>query len=84
MTIIRTEDRGTFIAKDAKGREYHVDISVDILEAASFANPDGEIEGLLTLTTSDGDHVNKKIKGIYEVLTVSGSVEITSTDASAP
>jgi hypothetical protein len=78
MGIKRTELRGTFEAKDAKGTAHLVHTFVSIVTATHSADPNAEIEGFYTYQMEDGREVRRHRKGQYQIW---GSGEILTSDA---
>jgi hypothetical protein len=72
----------TFDATDEEGNTHHIAVFVDILDVATFEDPDGEIEGMEQLLTMSGQHVNCLAKGKYQIVE-SGRV-LRSADPTAP
>ncbi|NQT05426.1 MAG: hypothetical protein HQ577_05390 [Dehalococcoidia bacterium] len=54
----RTVEIDRFIAKTDTGKEYTILVYQEFIPAGSFDNPQAEIEGLKSLSTSTGLHVN--------------------------
>jgi hypothetical protein len=82
MMIKREEYLGSFRCQASAGQEYVVDIAQEVIDAATFDNPNGEIPGLKSLRTRDGLAVNRLEKGRYEIA-VTNEI-LTSDDPNAP
>ncbi len=67
MVVKRIDNRGSFVAYDDEGNKYKIFQYVDILDAATFDNPDAEIEGERSLKTEYGHPVNYIAKGKYKL-----------------
>jgi len=48
--------------------EQRLNVFVDILDARTMEDPHAEIEGLQTLLTDEGHHVNYLEKGKYQIV----------------
>lgn len=73
---------GTFTAKGDDGRTYTVVVYTNFISAASHDDPHAEIEGMKSLRTSDGHHVNRLGQGSYQI--VATGVKLTATSPDAP
>lgn len=73
---------GSFRAVSENGTEHMVHVFVEILDASSHDDPDGELEGLKTLPTADGHFVNRLEKGRYQIVET-GEI-LLSSDENAP
>lgn len=82
MAVKRIENRGSFLAFDDEGNEYVIHQFVKILDASSMDNPGGEVQGLKSLRTAQGQAVNYVEKGQY-ILAVTGKA-LYSDDEKAP
>lgn len=60
--------KGSFQAKGPDGRTRTLYVFVEILDAATSGHPDAEVEGLLSILTAEGAHVNRLDRGRYQVL----------------
>jgi hypothetical protein len=69
-TVERTSG---FVATDADGRRYQVDVFTEFVEG---------VPARRTLTTRDGQHLNRLDKGRYEIAAT--KLELTSDDPTAP
>ncbi len=82
--IKRTDKIGTFRATSENGEVTVIDVFQEIIDVGTLSDPDGEIPGLKSLKTRDGDHVNRVTKGDYKVLRRDGLDErLTSDDPAA-
>ncbi len=72
----------SFPAQDQEGRTHLLEVFVEILDVGTLANPNAEIEGLMSIKTRGGDSANRLEKGKYEIVQ-SGQI-LTSDDAEAP
>lgn len=82
MTLKRIDYERSFTAVDEDGNEHEIEIYVEILDAGHMQNPSAEEEGLRTLQTKQGEHVNRIEKGKYVILNM--GTELTSNDPDAP
>jgi hypothetical protein len=74
--------KGSFVAKDNQGRMYRLTLWVDIQDAGTMRDPHAELEGLTSITTESGQHVNRIDKGKYQIV-ATGQI-LTSDDPNAP
>lgn len=75
--------KGTFIAKDDDGQEYVVEIYVNLIDVGTHDDdPNATIEGMKSLLTEDGLHVNRIDKGEY--LVVQTGLRLHSDSPHAP
>lgn len=75
---------GSFIARDANGNRYHVNVFTDYVSGGREL--DGtiqEIEGMKSLKLQDGTHVNRIEQGKYRTVGLV-EAELTSDDPGAP
>lgn len=79
--IKRVEHLGKFVALDADGKRYIIDINVEILAAPTAENPDQEKDGIKRLTVK-GKVVKRLSRGKYRIL--HGGTELFSNDPGAP
>ncbi len=80
--IKRVEHVQTFEAVGDDGRNYVLNVFVEIIDAKTQGDPEAEIPGLKSIKTSDGESVNRVSKGRYQI--VSTGVELTADAADAP
>ncbi|OJW20474.1 MAG: hypothetical protein BGO49_04495 [Planctomycetales bacterium 71-10] len=83
MAIKRRDLIQTFKAKDESGREYTLQVYVDIIDAFTTADPNGEMPGVKSIFTADRDRVRRKGKGVYEIVG-HRTIRLTSDDPNAP
>jgi hypothetical protein len=57
-----------FMVKTDGGEQYTIIEYTDVIPAGSFQDPKKEVPGLKTLMTSDGQHVNYREDGTYEIV----------------
>lgn len=74
--------KASFEARDQEGNTYQLEESVEVLDASSMSNPNGEIEGLRSIATSAGSPVNRLGKGKYQIV-ATGQI-LTSDSPQAP
>jgi hypothetical protein len=72
----------SFGAVDDSGEHHQLHVFVDILDVASFRDPNAEIEGQTRIVTDKVEVVNRLEQGEYEVV-VSG-LRLRSDDPLAP
>jgi hypothetical protein len=82
MVVKRIEPRRRFTAFDEDGNEYTIIELVKILDSSTLDDPDGEAEGRKMFRTADGQPVNYRGKGKYQ-LVVNGKM-LFSDDEDAP
>jgi len=73
---------GTFTAHSADGRRYTVDVFTEFIECRSQRGCE-VVEGMKSLRTSDGQHVNRLDKGRYRTAGIL-EVDLVSDDPNAP
>jgi hypothetical protein len=73
--------KGSFKAKDAKGRSYRLYVWVHIIDVGDKLDPDALIEGMIELKTESWETVSVIAKGRYEI--VKTGEMLTSDDPSA-
>ncbi|NQT09966.1 MAG: hypothetical protein HQ573_02195 [Desulfobacteraceae bacterium] len=74
---------GSFSAQGSDGKKYNINIWADLVE--SFSSSGSHITpGQMTFKTDDRNIINYKKKGIYELHTAFGPIELTSDDPQAP
>jgi hypothetical protein len=73
--------KGSFIAKDAKGRSHRLSVWVQIIDVGDKLDPDALIEGMIELKTESWETVSVIAKGRYEI--VKTGEMLTSDDPSA-
>ena len=82
---MRTNQVGSFIARDDDGREYTIHILTYTVSVGNKSDSNAEREGMTSsLRTSDGRAVNRLEKGRYELLHPVRNVRLTSDDPNAP
>ena len=64
----RVDLKGSFEAFNVEGVTRLIYVYADILDASSHGNPNAEIEGIRSLRTRNGQHVNRLDKGKYQVV----------------
>ena len=64
----RTRKTGHFVAKAEDGTTVTIDEFTDFIDAGGMGDPNAEVEGLKTLRTPDGMHVNVLGDGEYEIV----------------
>jgi hypothetical protein len=72
---------GTFTAEDYSGNPYVIDIYTEYQEITTFGGTEVH-EGRRSLVTSDGQPVNRKGRGQYQIVTT-GEL-LASNDPNAP
>lgn len=77
-----TRRKFSFVATDEGNNKHTLHVFVDIIDVGNFENPDEEVEGMKTIMTVDGFHVNRKAPGKYEV--VGTGLVLHSSDPLAP
>jgi hypothetical protein len=80
MSVV-TRHVGSFIAKDAKGRQYRIHRFTDFIQFGN-SKSSGESPGFSDLRTHDGNPVNYVSKGHYRL--VFPEIDLTSDDPDAP
>ena len=80
--VKRKELKHTFIAVSASGRRVTLRLYVDIIDAGHMQDPDAEVEGMKSIRTSDGQHVNLVSPKKYQIV-VTGET-LTTDDPNAP
>jgi hypothetical protein len=73
---------GTFTAQDKTGKIHTVHEYTDFIDAGTLDDPSATIPGLKQLRTSDGQVLNYKQKGVYEI--VATGIILKSNDPKAP
>ncbi|MEW6651025.1 MAG: hypothetical protein AB1453_12665 [Chloroflexota bacterium] len=73
--------KGRFVATDDKGQDYAIEIYVDIIDASTHDDPNSTVEGLKSLQTDDGLHVNRISKGEYLIVQTGLRLHSDSPDA---
>jgi len=74
-----TKKIGSFLAQGSDGNEYNINIFANYCESGTHIT-----EGQKTLKTDNGNMINYKQKGIYELHTAFGPIKLTSDDPQAP
>ena len=72
---------GSFSARDDNGRQYTIHIYTEYTNAGSRDDPHAVLEGPKELVLSDGSHVNRRDKGIYEIVGTGVTLRSDSPDA---
>ncbi len=57
-----------FTAKSEDGRQFDLLVYTDILDVGTSQNPNATLEGIKTILTSDGYHVNRIDDLNYEIV----------------
>jgi len=57
-----------FTAKSEDGRQFDLLVYTDILDSGTFQNPAATVEGIKTILTSEGYHVNRVDDLNYEIV----------------
>ena len=57
-----------FMAKSEDGRQFNLLVYTDILDRSTFQNPTATVEGIKTIQTSEGYHVNRIDDLNYEIV----------------
>jgi hypothetical protein len=73
----------SFMAKGSDGKQYNINVFSSYSESntsSGFVSTPGQ----KLLRTREGNHINYKSKGIYELHTPSETIELTSEDPKAP
>ena len=81
------QNAGSFVAKDSAGKKYTIHMYRKVIDTTHMQSTSREttLGSLLTLQTSDGQHVNGIEKGSYEILHRNlGVIKVTSDDPKAP
>jgi hypothetical protein len=78
----RIQHKQSFPAVDEHGASHTLNVFVEILDARTFGNPHGEVEGIKSIRTQDGMAVNRLDKGSYQI--VSTGQILSSDDPGAP
>jgi hypothetical protein len=81
MTVERVVHKHSFSAEGDAGKQYVIDVFVDILNAGTSTDANAEIEGMKSLKTRRGQHVNVLGKGKYQIVQT-GEI-LTSNDPGA-
>lgn len=81
MVVERIEERGYFLAYDDEGNEYTIYQYVEILNVSTMEDPGGEIEGLKSLRTAQGQAVNRLDKGQYMLVETDHTLYSDDEDA---
>jgi hypothetical protein len=76
------EFKGRFVATDEHGQDYVIEIYVDMINVITHDGPSAPIEGLKSLQTNDGLHVNRVGKGQYVI--VQNGLRLHSDSPDAP
>jgi hypothetical protein len=75
----------SFIAHDAKGKQYQIIITTKSIDTANKTTGKGSTPGSMSLKTTNGESVNMVEQGVYEITRIDGSkVRVTSNDPKAP
>lgn len=82
MPLKRVDHTGTFSAVDKDGQEYTIYELTEIIGVPSRGDPGREAQGMKSLKTSSGEHVNRLEKGKYEIVSFV-NIPITSDDPNA-
>ena len=59
---------GQFTAKSDDGRQFDLLVYTDILDVGTPQNPNATVEGLKTILTTEGHHVNRIDDLNYEIV----------------
>lgn len=82
---MRTNQVGSFVARDEEGRKYTINILTYTVNVGNRTDPNAEREGMTSsLRTVEGKAVNRLDKGKYEMLHPVRNVRLTSDDPNAP
>lgn len=75
----------TFVAVDAEGNEYTIEVWQRYTLSKRRLNGGGgrKVPGVTALRTSDGHGVNWTEKGRYKLVTSGGEIDLTSDDPNA-
>ncbi len=73
--------KGNFVAKGDDGQDYIVEIYVNLIDAGTHDDPSATLEGIKTLLTEDGLHVNRIGKGEYMLVQTGLRLHSDSPDA---
>lgn len=73
--------KGSFVAKGDDGKDYIIEIYVDLVDVGTHDDPSSIIEGLKTLQTEDGLKINRIGKGEYELVQTGLRLYSVSSDA---
>ena len=73
--------KGKFVAAGDDGKNYVINMYVDVIKAGTHDDLNGEIEGLKSLLTSDGLQVNYISKGEYKIAVTGIHLHSQSPDA---
>lgn len=68
MSIKRIDTIERFTATDADGRIYHLRVTQEIINAASFGDPYAEIPGMKSISLTDGSRVNYIDENTFKVV----------------
>ncbi|MFH1993015.1 MAG: hypothetical protein ABIK98_11540 [Pseudomonadota bacterium] len=79
----KTKKVGSFLAQGSDGKKYKINIFGNYDESFSSSGRH-TTPGQMALKTDDGNMINYKQKGIYELHTAFGPIELTSDDPEAP
>ena len=72
---------GAFTARSDDGRQYTIYIYTEYTNAGSRDDPHAVLEGLKELVLSDGSPVNRRDKGVYEIVGTGITLRSDSPDA---
>ena len=78
----RIRRMGSFIATDDNGKRHTLHVVTTYVYAGDNVDPNAELQGVSSIQTEDGRHVNRLRKGEYEV-SVTG-FKLHSDDPKAP
>ena len=70
MSVKRIENLGSFWTTAENGNKYEIFEFQDIIDAATFDDPHGELRGLRSLRTVDGRAVNSCGDNQFEIVDV--------------
>jgi hypothetical protein len=73
--------KGSFVAKGDDGKDYIIEIYVDLVDVGTHDDPNATIEGLKTLQTEDGLKINRIGKGEYKLIQTGLRLHSISPDA---
>lgn len=74
----------SFIARDARGKEYTITVSQDRLGAGTREDPSATVGGMKSMMTESGEIVTRTSKGKYQILAFRGPIDVSSDDPLAP
>jgi len=82
MAVKRVDHRGSFKATGTSGKTYTIGVFVDVIDCGNSQDPNAVIDGMRSLKTANGWHVNWIDKGKYQI--VQTGEELISNDPAAP